>query len=237
MEDSNLRPFVFGIIPARGGSKGVKNKNIRLVKNEPLINYTIEAAKKSQMLDKFIVSTDSEEIREVAIAAGAEVPFIRPSEYASDQASMVSVIDHALKWRENSSNLKVDVFVLLQPTTPLRSSKDIDLAIELILSNQEADSLISCCDATHVHPVTMYEFDGKYMRWYTKNKKMIRRQEFPPTYVRNGCIYITRSNYFFNEKRLVNDTPLGYIMPRWRSVNIDDELDFRIAEYIYKQRK
>lgn len=225
-----MKANFFGIIPARGGSKGVKNKNIRLVNNKPLIQYTIEASQNSQKLSSFIVSTDSEEIAAIARSLGASVPFIRPREYAADETPMTAVIDHAVKWLEDHTRKTTDYLVLLQPTTPFRSAEDIDRAIDLISKNRDADCLISCYDASHVHPSIMYVRHGQSLSPYTDDLQIKRRQEFQPVYVRNGCIYIIKRDFFERERRLVNEAPLGYIMPRWKSINIDEEFDLVSTE-------
>ena len=224
------------IIPARGGSKGVKNKNIRLLGGLPLISHTINAAIKASLLDDFLVSTDSEEIKQVAENAGANVPFLRPKEYATDDAPTVNVVSHVLEWYESANNRKVDLIVLLQPTTPLRTYQDIDNAIEILQSNKNIDSLISCYDATHVHPSIMYTKNGDKMFPFIDGSRLQRRQDFEPVYVRNGAIYICRRDYFIENNSLISHACVGYIMSREASLNIDEELDFKLAEATMKSK-
>ncbi len=225
---------ILGIIPARGGSKGVKNKNIRLLDGKPLISYTIEAALGSKLLDEFIVSTDSEEIKRTAVLAGAKVPFLRPKEISGDKSSSVQVVEHALDWFKKEQNRLFDYIVLLQPTTPLRTASDIDSAIDIIVNSQNSNCLISCCDASHVHPSIMYLEQHGVLSKYDKSAKMKRRQEFEPVYLRNGALYIVKVSYFDNENRLVDDKPLSYMMPRQQSINIDEEIDLLIAELLIR---
>ncbi|MBU2511647.1 acylneuraminate cytidylyltransferase family protein [bacterium] len=224
-----------GIIPARSGSKGVKLKNIRPISGKPLINYTIEAALRSELLNEFVVSTDSEKIRQIALSAGAKVPFLRPKELAEDHSTTIEVVWHVLDWYKEHEQKEFDYFVILQPTTPLRESSDIDNCIKMIGQDSLSNSLISCCDATHVHPTTMYIKQMNHLSLYDKSAKMMRRQDFEPVYLRNGAVYITRVDYFKKENRFVDENPLGYIMPRDRSVNIDEEFDLKVVELLLKQ--
>lgn len=226
--------MILGIIPARGGSKGIKDKNIRLLNGKPLIQYSIEAARGSSQLDDFFVSTDSEKIKSIAEGAGASVPFLRPSRYATEEATTVSAVFHAVEWYEHTHNLRVNLIVLLQPTTPLRTAEDIDQALSLFQERRAAESLISCYEASHVHPSIMYTLDNDRFVPLLRQAGPQRRQDFPPVYVRNGAIYIVRRDYFVRNKRLISDTPLGYIMPRARSVNIDEEIDLITAEAIMR---
>ena len=181
---------------------------------------------------EFVISTDSDSIKKIAEEAGANVPFIRPSIYSEDSSTMISVVDHALDWFENNFSQTIDYIVLLQPTTPFRESKDIDEAIGHILNATNANSLISCYDASHVHPSIMYEFNEEKLQLYDQSSIMMRRQKFNPVYVRNGCIYIVKREYYQKERRLVCDSPIGYKMSRSKSLNIDEDLDFVIAEAI-----
>lgn len=228
--------YILGIIPARGGSKGIPNKNIFPLKGRPLIAYTIEAAKGSHLLDDFFVSTDAEVIAKVARAKSAQVPFIRPNEIAKDDTPMVSVLQHAIKWYEEKHRINMTAVVTLQPTAPLRLASDIDGAISLFLRNPEADSLITCYNALNVHPNYMYVREGGRMITLMKERSMLRRQEFEPVYVRNGAVYITRRDLIMEGGRIVGDKPLGYIMPRERSVNIDEPFDLELALFLLNRK-
>ena len=229
--------MILGIIPARGGSKGVINKNIRLINGTPLINYTIQAAIDSKELDDFFVSTDSEEIKSVAEIAGASVPFLRPKNLSTDTASTLSVVSHALEWYEQSRCDIVELIVLLQPTTPMRTAADIDKSICMMKADLSANSLISCYDATHVHPSIMYkDRNGRLAPLMGKEERDKRRQDFSPVYVRNGAIYIVKREYFIQNNSLISESPLCYKMPRIRSINIDEELDLVIAESLINYR-
>ena len=151
---------ILAVIPARGGSKGIPQKNLTLIKDKPLISYTIEAAKKSKYITHFIVSTDDEKIAKVSKKYGADIPFMRPSSLATDDALTLSVVQHALVEMEKIKNIKYDYTLLLQPTSPFRSSSDIDDSIEIIV-NSPFDSLVSVVDVEGYHPFRMKRIVGK----------------------------------------------------------------------------
>lgn len=225
---------VLGVIPARGGSKGVKNKNIKELAGKPLIAYTIEAANASK-LDKVIVSTDSEDIAEVSKKFMGEVPFIRPTDLATDRAKAIPVIQHAIQFFADRGE-EFDAVMMLQPTTPFRRTVDIDEAIDT-LNQSGADSVISVVDVEGHHPARM-----KYL---SKDSKLIDpdfceeyenqpRQELEAMYLRNGAIYLTRKEVLMGGSFKGNDCR-AQIMPNELSVNIDTELDFAYAGWVYEQ--
>ncbi len=226
---------IIGIIPARSGSKGVPNKNLRLVGNISLLGKTILSAQKSKKLNEFFVSTDSREYIKEAEKYNAKPPFLRPKELASDTAPTWQTLLHTVRWYENKSEKKVDAVVTLQPTTPFRSGEDIDKAIEIFSNHQpQSNCLISVCKEKEKHPLTLYYSNGNQsLTTFIKNKNQnIRRQKFPDIFWRNGAIYITRIDLLQNEKKVISDTPLFYEMPRDRSSNIDTLLDLDIANLI-----
>lgn len=228
--------YILGIIPARGGSKGIPDKNTFPLKGRPLIGYTIEAAKGSRLLDDFFVSTDSEVIARVSRAEGAQVPFMRPKELAQDDTPTAAVLQHAVKWYEEKHCLNVTAVVTLQPTTPLRLASDIDGAISLFVNNPEADSLITCYEAVATHPRYMYTREDERVIPLRKERSLLGRQEFEPVYVRNGAVYITCRDLIMEEGRIMGDKPLGYIMPRERSVNIDEPFDLELALFLLDRK-
>lgn len=225
---------VLGVIPARGGSKGVKNKNIKPLAGKPLIAYTIEAANKSD-LDKVIVSTDSEDIAEVAKQHGGEVPFIRPSDLATDRAKAIPVIQHALQFFADEGE-EFDAVMMLQPTTPFRRVEDINQAIKT-LKETGADSVISVVDVKGHHPARMKYLseggrliDPDFCEAYENQP----RQELQPMYLRNGAIYLTRKE-ILDQSSFKGMDCRAQIMPDELSVNIDTELDFAYAGWVYEQ--
>ena len=226
---------ILGLIPARGGSKGLPRKNIKLLLGKPLIAWTIEQALTSKYLDRIIVSTDDKEIAEISKKYGAEIPFMRPKELAEDNAKGIDVVLHAIDWfRGNDKRKQYDLIMLLQPTSPLRSSEDIDKAIELLFL-KKAKAIVSVCEVDH-HPLwanTLPE-DG-CMKDFIKQEIMNKnRQELPVFYRLNGAIYLSYCNYIKEQKSFFNNETFAYIMPRERSIDIDNEIDFRLAEIFIK---
>ena len=226
---------VLGVIPARGGSKGVPKKNVKLLGGKPLIAYSIEAARAAKLLTRVIVSTDDEEIAEVSRRWGADAPFLRPAELATDAAKAVPVIQHALEEMEGRDDQVYDAVMMLQPTTPFRTGADIDRAIE-ILEKTGADSVISVVDVEGHHPARMkYPEDGRLIDPdFCEAYENQPRQELRPMYLRNGMIYLTRREVMRSGSFKGSDCR-ALIVETHRSVNIDTPLDFELAEFLYKR--
>ena len=218
------------IIPARGGSKGIKNKNIIDVMGKPLIAYTIEPAIKAMkdgLIKDVIVSTDSEEIAEIARESGANVPCLRPPSIAGDKAKMPDAILHMLEYSQ-SMGIEMDSVMVLQPTSPLRTYEDIRTSVELYDSNS-AQSLISCYPDETIAATIMYRLERGFAIPLSENhNKGIRRQDHERLYIRNGAIYITAISYLKANRRMISENPLMYQMPKSRSVNLDTEEDLRL---------
>ncbi len=228
---------ILAVIPARGGSQGIKDKNIRELGGKPLIAWTIEAAKKSKYIDRAIVSTDSTKIADISRTWGAEVPFIRPPGLATDRASTNAVILHGLKWIDQNEHKTYDDFVLLQPTSPLRNSAHIDDAVEKMTADRSADSLVSVV-ASKENPYWTKIIDkrGRLLPFLPDREHPSRRQDLPKTYALNGAIYISKSKTFMTNPDLFGGKCLAYVMDRESSVDIDDEDDFLYAEYLIARR-
>ncbi|HQQ82606.1 MAG TPA: acylneuraminate cytidylyltransferase family protein [Cyclobacteriaceae bacterium] len=224
---------ILGVIPARGGSKGVPHKNIRPLAGKPLIVHTIEAARASR-LSKVIVSTDDESIAEVARRAGALVPFVRPADLASDSAKSMDVAIHALKTMEAEDAIQYDAVMLLQPTTPFRRVEDINNAIDKLSVNPEADSVISVVDVEGHHPARMkYIEDGRLVDPpFVEAYENQNRQELRPMFIRNGAVYLTRRETLL-QRSYKGKVSLALIMPGELSINIDTLRDFDLAEWTY----
>jgi CMP-N-acetylneuraminic acid synthetase len=219
---------VIGIIPARGGSKGVLRKNIRQVAERPLIAYTIEAARQSQVLTDYLVSTDDAEIAEVARREGAAV-LMRPPALAADDTPMVPVIKHVLAHQE-----ACDIVVILQPTAPLRTAADIDAAVH-ILRDTGADTVVSVYEVEDHHPSRMYKLQGHCLIPYDQEPPNRLRQSLVPVYHRNGAVYACRTEVILEQETTLGAHLRPYIMPRARSVNIDDEFDLAIADFLLRR--
>ena len=221
---------ILAIIPARGGSKGIPKKNIIDMNGKPLINYTIEAAIASEWLTDCIVSTDSKDISDIALNAGVDVPFLRPSNLSNDTALSFPVIQHALEYMERDDNM-YDAVVMLQPTTPLRITEDIDNALNLLFDT-DADSVISVVDVDAHHPLRMKRIvDGKLINYIDQGYEDMRpRQKLPQVYIRNGAIYATTRQSLLESSSLSGSNCRAYVMPYERSINIDTIHDLELAK-------
>ena len=219
---------ILAIIPARGGSKGIKNKNIIPLNKEPLIYYTIKEALKVKNITDLIVSTDSEEISRISIELGASVPFLRPDNLASDSAKTIDVVIHSIEhMRKLGKNY--DYVVILQPTQPLRRSWHIDEAIELIISKKET-SLVSVSKVKE-HPILIRKIDDNgYVRNLLNESSNKRRQEFENFYKVNGAIYINKVDENLTKDTSLNDNKLAYIMDEKYDIDIDEPNDLYLAE-------
>lgn len=218
---------VLGIIPARGGSKGVPRKNIRLLCGKPLLAYTIESALAAKRLTRTILSTEDEEIADVGMRWGVEVPFLRPKELAEDASPTFPVVQHALEALEREGQI-FDAVCLLQPTNPLRRATDIDQCIEL-LENTEADSVISVSAVpAEYNPHWVYRRfeDGRLGLFTDETEPISRRQDLPPAFHREGSVYVTRTDVITSTSSLYGAKIVGYEMPADFSSNIDTPRDW-----------
>jgi N-acylneuraminate cytidylyltransferase/CMP-N,N'-diacetyllegionaminic acid synthase len=222
---------VLYIIPARGGSKGLPNKNIKLLDGIPMIAYSIRAALSSQYKGLVVVSTDDDKIATIAKQYGADVPFIRPAELAQDSSSTVDVIVHALEYYK-SKGFTFDIIVLLQPTSPLRNHSDIENCIELLKKNN-ADAVVSVCENEH-HPLWSNELpsDGSMKFFLREEVKGKNRQQLPKSYRLNGAVYVSKVSSFLKHKGFIHEGTYAFVMPQDRSVDIDTEIDFKLAELL-----
>lgn len=226
---------IIAIVPARGGSKGIKDKNIRLLAGKPLLTYSIQVALACEYIDEVVVSTDSENIRNIALQYGASVPFLRPVELATDEAKTIDVILHALSELQKNDEY-YDYVMLLQPTQPIREVSDLKQSIEQVIDNQY-DSLVSVCPVQE-HPILMRTIgdDGKLHNILSCGST-VRRQDFPKVYKVNGSIYINAIKDSFNETTSLNDNQYPFVMAREKSIDIDNIEDLEQAEQYLNQRE
>jgi len=227
---------VLGVILARGGSKAIPRKNIKDINGHPLIAYTIYEALKSKYLDRLVVSSDDDEIRSISEAYGAEAPFSRPKDLSGDKAKPVECNLHATKWIEDDEGKKYDYVVELLVTNPFKTSVDIDNVIEKQVYT-DADSVIAVMPLEDHHPIRIKKIvDGKIRDFILPEVPESRRQDLKPkAYIRNGSIYSMRRDMLEKGIRYGTDNSLAYIMPRERTVNIDEPMDFIIADYLMKK--
>lgn len=223
------------IIPARGGSKRLPNKNILPLGSKPLIGWSIEEAKKSKYIDNVIVSTDSQAIFDVACGFGANTPFLRPSELAQDDTRSIDVVIHALDFYKDE---KYDYVILLQPTSPLREVSDIDGAIEYCCS-KDATSVIGVCEVVH-SPLWSNTLDESLsMSDFLDDKYNNSRSQDLPTYYRiNGAFYMSKvESVLQNETFFIKEKIYAYIMSQEHSADIDTKLDFMVSEALIKMKE
>lgn len=224
------------VIPARGGSKRLPRKNIKKIGGKPMIAHAILAAKKSKYIDRIIVSTDDLAIAKVARKYGAEVPFIRPVELASDTATALPVLQHAVAYIEKRDKFKPGLIVLIQSTSPLVQSGDIDGAIEKIIATKTN----SCFTVSVIsqRPEWMYYLEDKKPKLFLTNANLnIRSQDLPKLGIINGAIYVMKYDTLMKKNKIQDDNTSIYIMPKERSVDIDDLVDFKTAEALMKYDK
>lgn len=227
MNSADLK--VFGLIPARGGSKGIPRKNIKLIGGKPLIVWTIEAALRSSKLDGVVVSTDDAEIAEVARCAGAQVPFMRPAELAQDHTPGLDPVIHALDQLPQYNSV-----LLLQPTSPLRNTEDIDSCLSLV-ERTNAKSVVSVTEAD-IHPYWTYRLsaDQKITR-FVDGAPIARRQDLPEAFALNGAMYFAQAQWLRDSGSLVGVETLAYVMSKEHSVDLDTPLDWKFAELLMKE--
>jgi len=217
---------VLAIIPARGGSKGLPRKNILPLAGKPLIAWTIEAAKISKYIDRIIVSTEDNEIADISKFFGAETPFIRPKFLAQDKTQSMDVVLHAINKVSG-----FDYILLLQPTSPLRTATDIDESINLCL-NQNAPACVSVVTVAK-SPYWMYKIDNHLrLKPIIKGKSFSRRQDLPPSYTLNGAIYFASVEWLLNSKQFITEHTIAFEMPMGRSVDIDNDLDYKYVQFL-----
>lgn len=228
---------IVALVPARGGSKGFPGKNLALFGGRPLITWTIAAAVESRAVARVIVSTDDPAIAEAAIVAGAEVPFLRPAELAADDSPILLVVQHALQWLREHSGLEPEFLLLLQPTSPLRDSVDIDAAVDLA-RDRHADAVMSVFEP-HPHPFLskMVMADGTLGELVTGQPAAARRQDLPASAAPNGAIYLIRPAVLERSGSFCPPGTWPYWMPRERSVDIDSVADMEMAETLLAARR
>lgn len=224
------------VVPARGGSKGIPGKNVALVAGLPLIVHTLRSAAAARRIDRLIVSTDAEPIAQVARAAGAEVPFLRPAELARDDTPGCAPVIHALEWLEEQEGYRPDYVLLLQPTSPLRSGADIDAAIALAQSRNAERVVSVTAAATHPFWIKRVDADGALVP-FCPDEVPSRRQDLPPAYALNGAIYLARAATLRAGGSFSGSGTLAYVMPVERSLDIDTPWDLKLADLILSQRE
>lgn len=227
-----------GVITARGGSKGIPGKNIKLLNGKPLIAYTVEAALASRLLTRCIVSTDSQEIADISKKYGADVPFLRPAELSQDKSTSMAVVQHALNWLKENQGEEYDYLMILQPTSPLRTSNDIDECIQKIIDT-DADSVMGMVELENfalekikkIENDVLVPFDDSNREW----KQSTPRQFLDKAYRRNGAIYLTKTDLIM-QGDLFGKISRPYVMSAEKSVDINEPSDLELAEFYFGKR-
>lgn len=235
---------ILGIIPARGGSKSIPGKNIKRLLGKPLIAWSIEEAKKSKLLSRVIISTDDEEIARVAREYGGEVPFLRPAEIAKDNSTDVEFILHTLDWLKENEDYAPEIVLRLPPTSPLRTAQHIDEGIKKLIDAPEADAVRPICEAPK-HPYKLWQIseDKKFLKPFLPESftgfgepHNLPRQLFPKVYVHTGAMDVIRVSMIREQKSTSGKNLAYFFMAPEDSVNIDEPIDFEIAEFLLKKR-
>lgn len=234
-----MKKKYLGIIPARGGSKGIPMKNIKNMNKKPLIAHTIEVANKAVelgIMNRCIVSTDSSKIADVSREFGADIPFMRPSYLGEDSTKSVDVILHALSLLEERGEY-YDAVVTLQPTSPMRNLEDLVNGIEMF-DKESSDSLITVYEDVKANGFGYYRMceNHRGKPEHKEHNMGIRRQEMRPMYVRNGALYVTTTALLKRQKVLIGDNPLLFVMPKERSIDVDSPIDFEYIEFLMQKQ-
>ena len=228
---------VLAIIPARGGSKGLPGKNIRPLLGKPLIGWSIEHAQQSKYIDEICISTDSEEIASVAETFGVSVPELRPIELATDKTPSSAFIIYTID-RYKMMGKMFDYFILLEPTSPLRDVEDLDSSIEILIDNHQCDSIVGVCKAEDVHPAFMVKLsENGFLLPYEDQMKTLRRQDLPDIFFFEGSVYVSKCDAYIQKKAFYHDKTLPYIVPKWKSFEVDDIVDFTIIEAMMRMKQ
>ena len=230
---------VLYIIPARGGSKGLPQKNIKLLCGKPLISWSIETgiASKQKFPGRVLVSTDDSKIADVAVKYGAEVPFLRPDELAQDTTPSMDVVLHAINFFQSKGE-EFDLVVMLEPTSPQRDANDIIGAIELLITTPTAESVVGVSQTESAHPAFLVSIKNGFIFPYGKQAiQVVRRQDIDELFFFEGSMYVSKTESLVKRKSFYHEKTLGYVMPKWKSFEVDDTVDFIIIESLMNAKK
>ena len=230
---------ILTIIPARGGSKGIKLKNLSKINDKPLVAFSIEHSLESKLINRTIVSTENEEIAKVSEEYGAEIPILRSKELAGDRILDLPVFEHMLSYLKAEENYEPEIVVHLRPTSPYRKAEWVDSAIKLLVENTSADSVRSVSEPSQ-HPYRVFEIKNKYLHPLMNERHpepyLLRRQDLPKMYYYNCVIDVTKPTTIFEKKSMTGDKMLPYIMKSEDSMDIDSPMDLEFAKVFLKGR-
>ena len=225
------------IIPARQGSLGLKNKNIKLINGKPLIYWPIKASLSSKYVDYTLVTTNSNQIKKIAKKNGANVPFLRPEKLSTSKSKISNVILHTLKYLKKNK-MKFDYFILLEPTSPLTNNLDVDIILKKIVNKKNYDSLVTVVQNITAHPIFNLNLDknNKIQKYSSKNIN-INRQKISKLYYLSGNAYVSKISTYLKHKSFIQKKTIGHIVDKWKASEIDDIIDFIKTESIMKYGK
>lgn len=228
---------ILGIIPARAGSKRLPRKNVLPLAGKPLVCWVIEAARAARSLDRLVVSSDDPEVLSLARGYDPSIPLQRPTELATDTAPAIDYVEHALGYLEQRGEGPFSVVVIMQPSSPLTRPEDIDSTVQLLMRTG-ADTAVSVVQLDHaIHPVKLKIMEGdKLLPYLEEERGRMAAHELPVLYVRNCAVYVTR-RHVIDTGQIIGPDCRGYVMPRERSIDINDELDYRFAEFLVERRR
>lgn len=225
---------ILGLIPARGGSKGLPGKNVRELNGKPLIAWTIKQALESRHLDRVVVTTDDEAIARVSREEGAEVPFTRPAELATDTATSADVVIHSLDFFRGKGE-DFDYIALLEPTSPLRKKGDIDRGIEILLGKSDMDALVSLGGVHLEHPQIVKKVKDGAVVPYADLAAISQRQQADEAYFPYGVIYLAKTDSFRDKMTFYGEKTMPFFIERWQNYEIDDIVDFIVTGSVMKE--
>lgn len=227
---------VLGIVPARGGSRRIKRKNLSLLAGKPLVQWAIEAALIATRIDRLVVSSDDAEVLAIARAIDHSLPLERPAELATDNALAVAYVRHAVTVIEAAGGGPLDAIVIVQPTSPFTLPEDIDATVDLLLRSG-ADSAVSVVRLDHaIHPAKLKRVEGdRLLPFYEDERGRMADHELPPVYVRNGSVYASR-RATLDRGELLGPDCRAHVMPRERSLDINDPIDLALAEVMMRAK-
>lgn len=235
MQEKTQGPRILGIIPARAGSKGVPGKNMREVCGKTLIQWALDAASQVTLIDRLIVSSDDERILSVAQQISDELPVRRPAELADDESTAVEYVEHALDYCETHFGETFDIVVIIQVTSPLTLPEDIDGTIRKLLEHRAPSAASVVRIPVDVHPIKMKKLQDQVLVPAVEDEKgRMATHHFGDIYVRNGSVYASRTEVF-RGGQVLGEPCLGYVMPRERSVDINEEFDMVYAEFLMQR--
>ena len=228
-------PEVLALITARGGSKGIPQKNIAPCAGRPLIAWTIDAARDSRHVSGILVSTDDPDIAAVARTHGAEVPFLRPPELSRDDSPHIPVLLHALTWLREHQGRLPDWLVLLQPTSPLRLARDVDDAVDLALA-RDADAVVSLAPRDDLHLLRDLDEAGRILPQAAYAQGYQPRQSARAGHVVNGAVFLIKTSVLLEKQTFYTDRTYALVMPAARSLDVDTPFDLKLAELLLRER-